>query len=176
MLLDLTRLQGPREHFERTLQPSLFEPPDPDYRVVAPVELSMDVTKAGKDSFNVTGHVRTRLELECSRCLEPFGVSVDAPFDLRYLPQAQNTGEPEQEIADDDLESAYYRDGALDVLDLVREQFQLVLPMKPLHDQACRGLCSECGANLNRTDCGHAPTWEDPRLAPLKGLLNRSKE
>ena len=176
MLLDLTRLQGPREHFERTLQPSLFEPPDPDYRVAAPVELSMDVTKATVDSFNVTGRVTTRLALDCSRCLEGFEIPVELNFELQYLPQSQNAGDPEQEIADGDLETAFYRDGSLDVLDLVREQFQLALPMKPLHDEACRGLCAECGANLNRTDCGHAPTWEDPRLAPLKGLLNRSKE
>jgi uncharacterized protein len=59
---------------------------------------------------------------------------------------------------------------------LLREQFMLALPMKPLHSEDCRGLCPECGANLNRTECGHKPAWEDPRLAPLKGLLNREKE
>jgi uncharacterized protein len=59
---------------------------------------------------------------------------------------------------------------------MVREQFQLALPMKPLCAQACRGLCPECGANLNRTECGCQPKWEDPRLEPLKRLLNQSKE
>lgn len=176
MLLDLTRLQGPREHFERTLPPSAFDPQDEDYRVAAPVELSLDVAKAGAGSFDVTGRARTRLELECSRCLEPFEIPVEVSFELRYLPQAANTGEGEQEIAEDDLATAFYREGAIDVLELLREQFQLALPMKPLHDEACRGLCPECGTNLNRTDCGHAPTWKDPRLAPLEGLLNRSKE
>src|SRR5687768_16172636 len=95
MLLDLTRLQGPREHFERTLQPSLFEPPDPDYRVAAPVELSVDVAKAGENSFNVTGRVKTRLAVECSRCLEGFEIPVETNFDLRYLPLSQNTGDGE---------------------------------------------------------------------------------
>jgi uncharacterized protein len=101
---------------------------------------------------------------------------VNATFELRYVPQAQNVGEGEREVADDDLATAYYRDGVLDLAELLREQFQLALPMKPLHDDACRGLCPECGANLNRTECGHQPKWEDPRLAPLKGLLNRPKE
>jgi uncharacterized protein len=59
---------------------------------------------------------------------------------------------------------------------MLREQFQLVLPMKPLCAQSCRGLCPECGANLNRTECDCQPRWEDPRLAPLKGLLNHQKE
>jgi len=38
------------------------------------------------------------------------------------------------------------------------------------------GLCAACGENLNRTECACTPVWEDPRLAPLKGLLNREKE
>jgi uncharacterized protein len=176
MLLDLSKLQSPREHVDRIFPPSAFEPPDDEYRVAAPVELSMDVQKSGADVYNVGGRVRTRLELTCSRCVEPFEVPVDAEFDLRYVPHSENAGEGEREIAEDDLTTAFYRDGVLDLGELLREQFVLALPMKPLHDEACRGLCPECGANLNRTDCGHAPKWEDPRLAPLKGLLNRPKE
>jgi uncharacterized protein len=176
MLLDLARLHGAREHFERTLHPSAFDPPDDDYRVAAPVEVSMDVAKDGKETYNVAGTFRTRLELECSRCVEPFEIPVEASFDLRYLPQSANAGEGEREIEEEDLTTAFYREGVIDVVELLREQFQLALPMKPLHDEACRGLCPECGANLNRTECGHAPRWEDPRLAPLKGILNRPKE
>jgi uncharacterized protein len=40
--------------------------------------------------------------------------------------------------------------------------------MKPLCSDACRGLCPECGTNLNRTECGCKPKWKI-RLAPLKG-------
>ena len=176
MLLDLNKLHGPRERVERTLRPDDFDPQDSEYRVSAPVELAMDVEKAGADAFRVTGRVRTRLELACSRCLEPFEVPVDAAFELRYVPQAENAGEGEREIEEDDLNTAYYREGLLDVLDLLREQFQLALPMKPLCSEACRGLCPQCGANLNRTECDCAPAWEDPRLAPLKSLLTRPKE
>jgi uncharacterized protein len=176
MLLDLSRLHGSREHFERTFPPSAFDPPDEEYRVAAPVHLSMDVEKAGGDAFRVTGRAATRLGLECSRCLEPIEVPVEANFELRYVPQVENAGEPEVEIGEDDLTTAFYREGALDVIDLLREQFMLALPMKPLCAQACRGLCAQCGENLNRAECACAPVWEDPRLAALKGLLNREKE
>jgi uncharacterized protein len=178
MLLDLNKLHGPREHVERSLPPSAFDPQDPEYQVAAPVELSMDVQKAGHGIFSVTGHAKTRLQLSCSRCLEPFDVPVDTAFELRYLPQAENTGngEDEREIEEDDLTVAYYREGLLDVVDLLREQFQLALPMKPLCRESCRGLCPQCGVNLNKTDCSCEPAWEDPRLAPLKSLLTRSKE
>ena len=60
--------------------------------------------------------------------------------------------------------------------ELVREQFQLVLPMKPLCRDDCKGLCSECGTNLNRDTCTCSHKWEDQRLAALRGLLDRSKE
>jgi uncharacterized protein len=175
MLIDLSRLHG-REHVERTFQPSAFDPPDDDYRVAAPVDVVLDVEKSGADVFRVTGRATTRLELECSRCVEPFEVSVAAEFELRYVPHVANTGEGEREVEEDDLTTAFYRDGVLDVIDLLREQFQLALPMKPLCAEACRGLCLQCGANLNRTDCGCAPVWADPRLAPLEGLLKRDKE
>ena len=179
MLLDLNKLHGQHQHVERTMQPAELGPADPEYIVVAPAELSMDVSKVGADAFDATGRVRTRLELSCSRCLEPFEVPVDAAFELRYVPQPEagdEAGPDEREIGEDDLTTAYYRDGQLDMGDLLREQFQLALPMKPLCSDACRGLCAQCGANLNRTECGCAPAWDDPRLAPLKSLLNRPKE
>lgn len=176
MLIDLTKLHGQREHVERRFAPTAFEPHDPDYRVVAPVELSMDIEKSGGHTFRVHGRLTTTLELECGRCLEPFVLPVASTFDLRYLPADANQGEGEHEIADEDLDAVYYREGSLDVIDLLREQFQLVLPMKPLCTDGCRGLCPECGTNLNRTQCGCTPKWEDPRLAALKGLLQPDKE
>jgi uncharacterized protein len=176
MLLDLNRLHGQREHLERRFEPSAFDPQDEDYRVAAPVDLSMDVEKAGADAYRVSGRATARLEVQCSRCIEPFDVPVDARFELRYVPGIENAGDGEREIAEDDLTTAFYREGSLDVIDLLREQFQLALPMKPLCTEACKGLCPECGTNLNRTDCGHTPKWEDPRLATLKGLLSHDKE
>ena len=176
MLLDLSKLHGQREHFERTFQPSLFEPQDEEYRVATPVELSMDIEKAGGDAYRVSGRAVTRLEMPCSRCIEPFEVPVDARFELQYVPQthAAEAGQ-EHEIREDDLTTSFYREGTLDVIEMLREQFQLALPMKPLCAEACRGLCPECGTNLNRAECDCQPTWEDPRLAPLKGLLNREE-
>src|SRR4029453_6229206 len=100
MLFDLRKLRAQREPVQRTLEPSAFDPQDEDYRVVAPVELSMDVEKAGGDAFRATGHVGARLELTCSRCVEPFEVPVDSEFELRYVPADQNVGEGEHEVGE----------------------------------------------------------------------------
>src|SRR5689334_25047169 len=98
MLLDLSKLRGHREHFERTFQPSAFDPQDEGYRVAAPVDLSMDVEKAGPGIFRVQGRATTRLMLECGRCLDEMEVPVDARFELRYVPHADNDGDAEREI------------------------------------------------------------------------------
>ena len=42
--------------------------------------------------------------------------------------------------------------------------------MKPLCREDCKGLCAQCGTNLNTDTCECAPVWEDPRLAALKVL------
>ena len=64
----------------------------------------------------------------------------------------------------------------LDVIELLREQFYLALPMKPLHREDCKGLCANCGTNLNDKTCNCEVRWEDPRLAGLKALINRDKD
>ena len=180
MHFDLRQLarSGGEDHLDRTFQPAQFDPSvvqDQEYAVVAPVHLVMDVHK-DRDAYRVTGRVETRLQLECGRCLEPFEVPVDSAFELRYVPATANTGEEDAEVAEDDLTTAYYKDETLDLGELMHEQFVLALPMKPLCSETCKGLCPECGTNLNKRTCECKPAWKDPRLAALQGLLDRNKE
>ena len=162
-------------HVDRTFEPSAFDTRGDDYRVVAPVHLLMDVHK-DREAYRVAGRIETRLQLECGRCLELFEIPVESGFELRYVPASGNTGDGEREVAEDDLTTAYYKDEALDLEELIWEQLQLALPMKPLCKDTCKGLCPVCGTNQNLTACGCAPKWEDPRLAALKGLLDHNKE
>ena len=173
MLLDLTRYRHPLNRFERTFAPEEVAQAGDAYRIVAPVEVEFDIHK-DKDRFRLAGTVRTELELSCSRCLEPFRAAVNAPFDLRYLPATEMAVDEEREVREDDLETSYYRDDQIDLNELLREQFYLALPMKPLCAEECKGLCPQCGTNLNTGTCGCTPAWEDPRLAPLKGLIKPS--
>jgi len=170
MLLDLTTIRVPHERYDREYGPSAFLP-EPEYRVAAAVSLGFDIFKS-EAQFRLVGSVRTVLEVPCSRCLEPFSLPVDASFDLLYQPQSANTGggEDEIEVEADDLATAFYENDEIDLGQLMREQFYLTLPMKPLCGESCRGLCPECGANLNLDACGCLRRWEDPRLAALKAL------
>ena len=79
----------------------------------------------------------------------------------------ENGGDGEREIAEDDLTTAFYRDGVLDVIDLLREQFQLALPMKPLCSEDCRGLCPELRhQSESRHVRVHAPSGKIPGWRP----------
>ncbi len=168
--LDLGRIRTAAEHFEQEYHPDAFAGGAEDvFRVASPIALAFDIYK-DKDQFRLTGSVRASLELTCSRCLEPFRLPVDSSFDLRYQPRAQNTGEGEREIEEDDLTTAFYENETIDLGQLMREQFYLALPMKPLCDETCLGLCPSCGMNLNRETCTCKREWEDPRLAVLKTL------
>lgn len=173
MLLDLTRYRRPLEGFERTFQPDEVGEDDDAYKVVAPVRLAFDVHK-DKDKFRLTGTVSTELELPCGRCLEPFLLPVDLAFDERYLPHSEAASEAEREVEEQDLQIGYYREDQIDLNELMREQFYLALPMKPLCREECRGLCVHCGTNLNDASCDCVVSWEDPRLAPLKQFKRES--
>jgi uncharacterized protein len=172
MLLDLSRMRGDRDHFDRAYEPAaLATGQDEDFRVAAPVHLVFDLFKKRRD-VRLAGRVSTVLELQCGRCLEPFTLPVDSAFDLLFLPHSENRGEGEVEIEEDDLETAFYKDRVIDLGQLMREQFYLALPMKPLCGEACKGLCAQCGTNLNSGPCDCKPEWVDPRLEALRGLTD----
>jgi uncharacterized protein len=172
MLLDLTRYRQPTAQFARTFQPSEFGSEGETYEVREPVALAFEIQK-DKDRFRLVGQVRTVLQLSCSRCLEGYAFPVDAAFDVRYLPVEEASADSEAEVAEDDLDTSYYRDDQIDLAEMMREQFYLALPMKPLCLPDCKGLCSQCGTNLNGGQCACDTHVDDPRLAALKALQTR---
>jgi len=119
----------------------------------------------------------------CGRCLDPLTVPVDAPFDLMYLPAGEsivqvrgggNADDDGTEVAEDDLGVSFYKDEVIDLGELMREQFILALPMKPLCRDECAGLCPVCGVNRNRDTCGCRTEWTDPRMDALRRFTDQS--
>lgn len=178
MHLELSHIRQPETEYQRVFQPADLAGEDEEYRVTAPVDLRMVIHK-DHDRFRLVGTVKTELELACSRCLEPFKLPVDREFDLRYLPagaaEPETDDDEETEVEDDDVSLTFYRDEQIDLNELLREQFYLALPMKPLCSADCKGICPQCGTNRNLAACDCNPQWEDPRMAGLKTLLTKRK-
>ena len=170
MVLDLCEMRGSDERVDRVFPAAEFIPqPGDDYTVSEPVSLRSALHKDA-DRYRLAGQVESRLRLACSRCLEPVDVPVRVSVDLLFLPQRANTGDGESEVSDEDLSTAFYRDDQIDLGLMIREQFQLSLPMKPLCRDTCRGLCPMCGVNLNGERCSCDTGWRDPRLEALAAL------
>jgi uncharacterized protein len=106
----------------------------------------------------VRGTLAAAWNAACSRCLEPVGgqiaVHVDELFETVPL-------EGETYKLDED---------AIDLEPMVRDSLLLELPLAPLCDADCAGLCATCGANHNLTPCECVTTEIDPRWAALRSL------
>ena len=175
--LNLKNIRSAEEHVEETYQAQAFADAYAEeadlFSVTGPIALTLDVRK-DKAVFQLTGQVRASLELMCSRCLEPFPLAVDASFDLRYEPRVVAADPVERELGDEDFGREFYEHDTIDLGQLVRERLYLSLPMKPLCQEGCRGLCPECGTNLNRGTCTCRHEWHDARLAALQALKKES--
>ena len=119
-----------------------------DARITGLVHLS----KHGHDIL-VRGSLSGHLELACGRCLESFAAPAAIDFDLLLVPGPATASAAEEELSRTDLDLDYYTGEMVDLESLLREQIILMMPLKPLCDEACKGLCPHCGANLNRETC-----------------------
>jgi uncharacterized protein len=119
-----------------------------DARITGLVHLS----KHGHDIL-VRGSLAGQMELACSRCLEPFAAPAAIDFDLLLVPGPTDVRAQEVELSRTDLDLDYYTGEIVDLESLLREQIILMMPLKPLCDETCKGLCPQCGANLNLGTC-----------------------
>lgn len=171
MLLDLTTLTSDRTPLVRDMAADPLAVSADDFVVDGELHLVAELVSKGAGEYLVDGTLDGTLEVPCSRCLEPFALPLSTRVDVRLLPVAKLAGSDEHEIRDDDLSIEFYENDVLDVAALVREQCYLALPMKPLCRPDCKGLCQQCGSNLNVTTCACDQAWVDPRLAALKALV-----
>jgi uncharacterized protein len=125
------------------------------------------------NDIRVVGKLATRLETPCARCLEPVPFPVDRSFELLFRPQSVNEGPDEREMQDKDAEIAFYRGDGVELEDILREQILLAVPIKIVCREECKGLCPQCGKNLNSGECQCEPVAGDPRWNALKDLRGK---
>lgn len=116
------------------------------------------------------GGVTASTILACARCLKDFKSSIQSAIQIDFLPKV-NTQEEETELESSDLDIYYYDNAEISLLEPVRDQLIISIPIKPLCDIDCAGLCPRCGQDLNEKKCEcHDDLNIDPRLEPLKKL------
>lgn len=111
----------------------------------------------------IQGNFSTEIDMECVRCLDSYTQPIHTHTDelFYYPPSLAPAGE-----------FVVGEDGFIDLGPLVRELVLLEVPMQPICKTDCKGLCPECGHNLNEGPCECVVDNIDPRLAALKALLD----
>lgn len=142
-----------------------------DFRFAGPASVHLEYYRSGVDLF-LSGGAAVDVVAECARCLEPFTFRLEVPLSFVLVPRPPF--ETKMELQEDDLDLSYYEGEEVDVSPLMGEQLVLSLPTQPLCGEGCKGLCQQCGANLNAGPCGCREAPGDPRLAVLRDLkVNR---
>jgi uncharacterized protein len=118
------------------------------------------------------GTVSFSADMTCSRCADPYPFANTSTFHVRFRPRPDASDDNEEvEITDqEELDVEFYSDPLIPLRDLALEQVGLSIPMKPLCDDSCLGLCPTCGANLARDKCACSDSIVDDRWGALKDL------
>ena len=184
MFISLQQLELRKVEFAETYAPGQIE-------LIEDVEQAAPLTSEGyaelleehhggklvvKD-IRVIGEYATRVGLKCARCLESVPLDLANKFDLLYRPlKVQAKASDEVEITEADTEISFYQGDGVALEDVLKEQVLLAVPAKALCQEACKGLCPQCGQNLNTGSCACKEQRADPRWEALAGLKEKLKQ
>lgn len=170
MLIEVERLSAQGEDFEQIYSPEEFSLEDEYARLAGEVRVAGHASRK-RGEVDLRGSIETAVELNCDRCLAPVAIPVRLDFraELGTTDQSAATTEA-TELQDADLDFSTYDGEAVNLDEIVREQILLSLPARQLCSVDCKGLCPDCGANLNEQTCDCARNETDPRWSALAEL------
>jgi uncharacterized protein len=113
----------------------------------------------------ITGPLRGLTELECARCLKSFTCPVDVEVCELFAGPGHEAPPEEDTYEVHGLE--------IDLEPMLRDALGLALPLNPVCKEDCRGLCVQCGKDLNLGDCSCTFEEIDPRWAGLSALRDK---
>lgn len=146
---------------------------------LSPVIISLDIYRVN-DMYRAEGRIETSVRFQCSRCLEDFIHPLHADFALNFTSQPDTDPESliqgEYEIKAEQAGLVIFRDDEIDLTESIQDQILMALPIQPLCREDCRGLCPQCGTNLNLGGCNCEKAVFNPKFQNLAGLeINKKK-
>lgn len=163
----LGQLGGPQGKIECPIAAPV--PPGTGSEWSGPVSGLLEIEKAGGE-YLATGRLRATVVLPCSRCTAAHPVSLD--LEIKESVALRQIDEPEAYVEEEGPAPIPILEGeAIDLSELVRQMLVLSVPPRSLCRPECRGLCPNCGQDLNQGECGCAAQEIDPRLEALRELL-----
>ncbi|MEI6971702.1 MAG: DUF177 domain-containing protein [bacterium] len=154
MIIDVASLDCEGNDFEGEEPAEVLDLGDADeFRPLGTIKYKIRVSCAG-DSVVASGVVSAELEVECARCTESFRLEVS---DKEFAAT--------REVAN--------KNESIDLTPDIRESIILAFPTTPLCAPDCRGLCPQCGINLNKRECSCVIPNEDGWWSALNNLQLR---
>ena len=175
--IDLKDLAHEKLSFSSSFEPGVIDLGSENIRQIANLDWSASAERAGAE-IRISGKLDTKVELACSRCLDPARFPVSKPFDLffRERDEAMFDEDEEVELHENDTRTAFFTGTKLAIADILREQVLLAVPMKALCTVDCKGLCPTCGTNLNSGSCGCPAEEFNPHMDTLLEIKRRLEE
>src|SRR2546423_3879495 len=130
MRVELENLKGGKGEFAHVYQPDELNPIDERVQLTEPAAVNGRVRIAGNEVF-VKGHIDTRAQVECDRCLQPVELPVNSDFALDYISGTDYESSAAAELTEADLSVSVF-DGAIDIDEIVKEQILLTVPTRTL--------------------------------------------
>ena len=154
---------------------ALMEPWEDDRWNGDVIEYTAPVTLSGTymladETVIVRGVARAEITSPCARCLKPTVSTVEADVEEAFFRDIDGTLEVEED-------QYKYSGHVLELDDAVRTALLLELPSRVLCKEDCKGLCSQCGQDLNINECSCQKdlTNRNP-FSALASLLNEDEE
>ncbi|WP_051308955.1 YceD family protein [Desulfogranum japonicum] len=112
------------------------------------------LVKKSDTQVELSGTIKAVPEIICDRCLEPFGYVLETSFHLLFEVSGKNKWRMrEVECASEELDTIELDEPSIDLIEIIRQQILLSLPVKKICSTECKGICSYCGVNLNTESC-----------------------
>ena len=157
-------------HWDQNRFKVLLPPEDPfPVELVRPLNVDIEIRKE-VDHIRVKGTINGVLGTSCHRCLGTFARSLSETVDLYLVEEKDDLSEEEAEMEMEDRDYEFFDGEVIEIDRLVAEQVFLAIPFKVLCSDDCRGLCPNCGANLNEGPCSCRKAASDSPFSILEGL------
>ena len=144
---------------------------DEEFAVRASSPVKLTLTNIGKGEAGIAGKAEFVLDMQCDRCLKPVVHKITLDF-TREIYAPDRLGRLLDEAEDQSFIEGYQ----LNVEGLLENEIIINWPMKVLCKPDCKGICKQCGQDLNTGTCSCDTFVPDPRMAVIKDIFGGNKE
>ena len=168
MVFDIEEISDGGLNFSLLLNKDQLEIDQAGLSVNVDIAVSGFLTRVGDDVY-LKGKVRTDVVASCSRCLDTLSYPIDSDLKSHFVSPDRYISAREVELHASDIDTEVYENQQIDLTQSVRDGILLAVPVICLCKENCKGICSQCGKNLNQGLCNcENESFTDPRMESLK--------